>query len=97
MVKARGVAIFPSHVEFILSEFASLTGNCQIIVDKRTPSQDVALRVEMAKTLTVSEEKTLSAQIVEQVRNRVGITINDLVLVPKGTFEGKFQKAVSIV
>jgi len=97
MVKARGVPIFPSHVEFILNEFASLTGNCQIIVDKRTPSQDVALKVEVAKPLTLSEEKMLRAQIVEQVKNRVGFTINDLTFVSKGTFEGKFQKTVAIV
>jgi phenylacetate-CoA ligase len=97
MVKARGVPIFPSHVEFILNEFGSLTGNCQIIVDKRTPSQDVALKVEVAKPLTLSEEKTLRAQIVEQVKNRVGFTINDLVFVSRGTFEGKFQKTIAIV
>lgn len=97
MVKARGVPIFPSHVEFILNEVPSLTGNCQIVVDKRTPSQDMVLKVEVARVLSASEEKILKAQIVEQVKNRVGVTPNDLVFVPKGTFEGKFQKTVAIV
>jgi phenylacetate-CoA ligase len=97
MVKARGVPIFPSHVEFILNEFPSLTGNCQIVVDKRTPSQDVVLKIETAKSLSQSEERRLKSQIVEQVKNRVGITPNDLIFVPKGTFEGKFQKTVAIV
>jgi phenylacetate-CoA ligase len=97
MVKARGVPVFPSHVEVILGEFSSLTGNCQIVVDKRTPSQDVALRVEVKRALAASEEKSLRAQIVEQVKNRVGFTVNDLTFVPKGTFRGKFQKTVAIV
>jgi phenylacetate-CoA ligase len=96
MVKARGVPIFPSHVEVILSEFSPLTGKCQIIVDKRTPSHDVALKVEVAKPLTSSEEKSLSAQVVEQVRNRVGVTVNNLTFVSKGTFGDKFQKTVAI-
>jgi phenylacetate-CoA ligase len=97
MVKARGVPVFPSHVEVILGEFSSLTGNCQIVVDKRTPSQDVALKVEVNRALTAGEEKSLRAQIVEQVKNRVGFTVNDLTFVPKGTFRGKFQKTVAIV
>jgi phenylacetate-CoA ligase len=97
MVKARGVAVFPSHVETILSEFPLLTGNCQILVDKRTPSQDTILKVETVRPLSASEERMLKTQIVEQVKNRIGVTPNDIVFVPKGTFKGKFQKTVAIV
>ena len=97
MVKVRGVPVFPSHVEFILGEFPTLTGNCQIVVDKRTPSQDVVLKVETTRTLSSSEERMLKAQIVDQVKNRVGVTLSNLMFVPKGTFEGKFQKTVAIV
>lgn len=97
MVKARGVPIFPSHVEVILNEFPSLTGNCQIVVDKRTPSQDMILKIETSRALSSSEERTLKGQIIEQVKNRIGVTPNDLMFVPKGTFEGKFQKTIAIV
>ena len=97
MIKARGVPVFPSHVELILNEYSSLTGNCQVIVDKRTPSQDVVLKVEVAKILSASEERLLKSRIIEQVKNRIGITPNDLMFVPKGTYEGKFQKTVAIV
>jgi phenylacetate-coenzyme A ligase PaaK-like adenylate-forming protein len=96
MVKVRGVPVFPSHVEFILGEFPTLTGNCQIVVDKRTPSQDVVLKVETTRTLSLSEERMLKAQIVDQVKNRVGVTLSNLMFVPKGTFEDKFQKTVAI-
>jgi phenylacetate-CoA ligase len=97
MIKARGVPVFPSHVELILNEYGSLTGKCQVLVDKRTPSQEVVLKVEVAKALSASEEKLLRAGITEQVKNRVGITPNDLIFVPKGTFKGKFQKTMAIV
>lgn len=97
MVKVRGVPVFPSHIEFILGELPMLTGNCQIVVDKRTPSQDVLLKVETTRPLSSSEERTLKAQIVDQVKNRVGITLSNLVFVSNGAFEGKFQKTVVIV
>ena len=97
MVKVRGVPVFPSHVEFILGEYPMLTGNCQIVVDKRTPSQDVVLKVETIRPLSLSEGRTFKAQIVDQVKNRVGVTLSNLIFVPKGAFEGKFQKTVAIV
>jgi len=97
MIKVRGVSVFPSHVEFILSEFPMLTGNGQIVVDKRTPSQDVVLNVETTRPISSGEKRILKTQIADQVKNRVGVTLSDLVFVPKGTFEGKFQKAIAIV
>lgn len=94
MTKIRGVPVFPSHVEFILSEFPSLTGNCQILVDKRTPSQEASLKVEVNEVLSQAAQKALKQEIVEGVKNRVGVTFNDLVFVSKGTFEGKYRKTV---
>ncbi len=96
MVKIRGVSVFPSHVEFILSEFPMLTGLCQIVVDKRTPSQDVTLKVETTRSLSLKEERVLKAQIIDQVKNRVGVSVGNLTFVPNGTFEGKFPKSVTI-
>jgi hypothetical protein len=74
-----------------------LTGNGQIVVDKRTPSQDVVLNVETTRPISSGEKRILKTQIADQVKNRVGVTLSDLVFVPKGTFEGKFQKAIAIV
>jgi len=96
MVKIRGVSVFPSHVEFILGEMPMLTGICQIVVDKRTPSQEVTLKVETVRSISSREEKILKAQIVDQVKNRVGVTISSLAFVPHGTFESKFPKTIVI-
>jgi phenylacetate-coenzyme A ligase PaaK-like adenylate-forming protein len=94
MTKVRGVPVFPSHVEFILAEFPVLTGRCQILVDKRTPSQEAGLRVELRDAVSQAEQRVLRQEIVEAVRNRVGVTFNDLAFVPNGTFEGKYAKTV---
>jgi phenylacetate-CoA ligase len=94
MTKIRGVPVFPSHVEFILGEFPALTGKCQIVVDKRTPSQEASLRVELREAVSQAGQRVLRQQIVEAVRNRIGVTFNDLVFVPTGTFESKYAKTV---
>jgi phenylacetate-CoA ligase len=94
MTKIRGVPVFPSHVEYILGEFPVLTGKCQILVDKRTPSQEAGLKVELSEAVPQATQKALRQEIVEAVKNRVGVTFNDLAFVPKGTFDGKYLKAV---
>lgn len=94
MTKIRGVPVFPSHVEFILNEFPLLTGRCQILVDKRTPSQEASLKVELSGTINMAGLKVLRQDIIEAVKNRVGVTFNDLTFVPNGTFESKYVKTV---
>lgn len=96
MAKIRGVAVFPGHVEAILSKFPELTGRCQIIVDKRTPKQEATLKVEMGRVLSEAAKESFREKIVEEIKNRVGITFNEVIFVPKGSFEGKFRKTVVI-
>jgi phenylacetate-CoA ligase len=96
MTKIRGVPVFPSHVELILSEFAELTGRCQIIADKRTPKHEATLKVEAKEVLSQVAQKSLTGEIVNEIKNRVGITFNEVVFVLPGTFEDKFKKAIVI-
>ena len=96
MAKIRGVAVFPGHVEAILSQYSELTGRCQIIADKRTPRQEATLKVETSRTLSREEQKSIREKIIEEVRNRVGVTFNEIIFVPNGTFGGKFRKTVVI-
>ncbi|MEM3378402.1 MAG: AMP-binding protein [Candidatus Bathyarchaeia archaeon] len=94
MAKIRGVIVFPGHVEAILGRFPELTGRCQIIVDKRTPRQEVALKVETKDNLSEALPKSMKEKLIEEVKNRVGVTFNEVIFVPNGTFEGKFRKTV---
>ena len=94
MTKIRGVPVFPGQVELMLGRFSELTGKCQLIVDKRTPQHEASLKVEMQGSLSQVEKRTIARAIVEEVKNRVGVTFNDVVFVPSGTFEAKYKKAL---
>jgi phenylacetate-CoA ligase len=94
MTKIRGVTVFPSHVEFLLGKYREFTGKCQIIVDKRTPKHETLLRVETAGFLSSTAETSLKKEIVDQVKNRVGITFNEVVFIPVGQLESKYPKVI---
>jgi len=96
MTKIRGTPVFPSRFEFILREFSELTGKSQVVLDKRTPKQYVTLKVEKMKELSNSAESSLITMIRLEIKNRIGITVDEVVLVPLGTFEQKFQKTIII-
>jgi phenylacetate-CoA ligase len=96
MTKIRGVPVFPSQIEMILSQFPDLTSRCQVIADKRTPSHEATLKVEVNNGLSQALQKSLKREIIETIKARVGISFNELVFVPSGTFEGKFKKAIVI-
>jgi phenylacetate-CoA ligase len=94
MTKIRGVTVFPSHVEFLLQKFAGLTGKCQIIVDKRTPKHETTLRVETGRDFSQAAGKALKEEIVAEIKNRVGIRIDEVMFIPSGQLEGKFNKVI---
>jgi phenylacetate-CoA ligase len=94
MTKIRGVTVFPSNVEFILSKFPELTGKCQIMVDKRTPRHETTLRAETNSALSQTTEQSLKEEIVAEVKSRVGITFNEVVFIPAGQLESKYRKVI---
>jgi phenylacetate-CoA ligase len=96
MTKIRGVPVFPGQVELMLGRFSELTGKCQLVVDKRTPQHEASLKVEMQGVLSQVERRTIARAIVEEVKNRVGVTFNDVVFVPAGTFAAKYKKALVV-
>ena len=96
MTKIRGVTVFPSHVEFLLSRFPELTGKCQIIVDKRNPQHSTILRVEVGSDLSQAKERVVKEQVIADIKNRVGVSMNEVVFIPPGQLEGKFRKVVVI-
>lgn len=97
MTKIRGVTVFPGHIEVVLSKFPELTGRCQIIADKRTPKHEATLKVETSQDLSETMQKSIREKIVEEVKNRVGVTFNEVIFVPNGTFKGKFRKTIVIM
>jgi len=96
MVKVKGTAIFPSSLEHILEDFDEVTGRSQIVVDKRTPRQEAILKVEAKTGLPKTVQQLLKMKIRNAIKSRVGVTLDEIVFVPDGAFEDKFQKSVVI-
>jgi phenylacetate-CoA ligase len=96
MTKIRGVTVFPSHVEFLLSKFPGITGRNQIIVDKRTPAHEATLRVEVINSLSADLQKNLRHQILSDMKTRIGLSFNELAFVKQGDLENKFKKIIVI-
>lgn len=96
MVKIRGVTVFPSHVEFLLTKFMGITGKCQIIVDKRTPSHETTLKVETTNSLSEEVQKALKQKIIAEIKTRIGIMPNEIVFISQGELENKFKKVLII-
>jgi phenylacetate-CoA ligase len=96
MTKVRGTPVFPSRFEFILGEFPELSGKNQLVLDKRTPRQFVTLRAELVEELPKATQDFLVGKIRLEVKNRVGISVDEVELLPFGSFEAKEKKIVII-
>jgi phenylacetate-CoA ligase len=96
MTKIRGVTIYPSHIETVLSKFPQLTGKAQMIVDKRTPKHETVLKVEVKPGFSQSNERDIKEVINMEIKNRLGITLNEIQLIPPGKLENKYQKVIVI-
>lgn len=96
MVKVKGASVFPSALELVLEESAELAGRCQIVVDKRTPTQEVTLKVETREDLSKVNQELLKSTIRREVKSNMGITVDEIVFVRFGTFEDKMRKTIVI-
>lgn len=96
MIKLRGTAVFPSQIESILEQLQAFTGRIQMIVDKRTPKQVATLKIETRESLSKAEQESMKTTLRDQIKNRIGVTIDNIMFVPLGTFGGKVEKSVVI-
>lgn len=96
MVKVKGTPVFPSAFEKPLEKSAELTGRCQIVVDKRTPRQEITLKVEMSRDLSKMSREMLRNRIRRKIKSNIGITLDEILFVPFGDFKDKMKKSVII-
>ena len=96
MVKARGISLFPSRLEAVLARFPELTGRCQVVVDKSTPKQEIILKTESNYKLSKMGQQLLKKSVQQEVKIKIGITLDDVIFVPLGTFEDKMKKSMVI-
>jgi phenylacetate-CoA ligase len=96
MIKLRGVPVFPSQIESILEQLKAPAGRIQVIVDKRTPREEATLNIETNGSLPESEQKRMQTILRDQIKNRIGVTIDNVVFVPFGSYGDKLKKSVVI-
>jgi len=96
MVKLRGTPVFPSQIESLLGQVQASAGRVQIIVDKRTPKQEATLRIETRESLSKAEQESLKMTLRDQIKNRIGVTIDNIDFVPLGAFGEKVERSVVI-
>jgi phenylacetate-CoA ligase len=96
MVKVRGIPLFPGQIEHFVKDIPGLTGNIQIVLDKRLPSESIGLNIETDGGLSEEGSKDISGKILRYMKTFLGITVNNINFVPNGTFGDKFKKSVVI-
>jgi phenylacetate-CoA ligase len=96
MVKFRGTTLFPSQIESILDQLHVPAGRVQMTVDKRTPRQEGTLKVETPEALSDAGQESVKTTLRNEIKNRMGVTIDNIVFVPIGTFGDKVEKVVVI-
>jgi phenylacetate-CoA ligase len=94
MTKIRGVTVFPSHIEHLLTKIPQLTGRAQIIVDKRTPSQMATLRIETNTAIHQDIQEILKTEVILDIKTRVGVSFNEVIFIPTGELENKYKKVI---
>jgi len=79
-----------------VEEIPGLTGQIQIVLDKRQPSEVVTVKVETYEPLSEAVVHEVRGKILGYAKTYVGITINELEFVPNGTLGDKYRKGVVI-
>ena len=101
MIKVRGVAVFPSQVEEVLSRIDGLTPNYQIVVDRPGALDKLLVRVELspkAATDVLSRLVVLQRRVEEELREALGVSASVELLEPGALprSEGKAKRVVDL-
>jgi DNA-directed RNA polymerase alpha subunit len=67
-----------------------------VIVDKRTPKQEATLNIETNSSIPESEQERLQKILRDQIKNRIGVTIDNVLFVPFGSYGDKIKKSMVI-
>lgn len=94
MVVVRGLNLFPTMVAAVIIEFAALSGDYRIILDRPPPYDALPVTVELAGGQ--SESEGLAETVARAIKARLGATAR-VTVVPHGTLpltEGKTKRVV---
>ena len=94
MVVIRGLNLFPTMVAAVIGEFAELSGDYRIVLDRRPPYDFLPVQVELAKGQSAASD--LGARVGQAIKSNLGATAHVTIL-PEASFpvtEGKTRRVV---
>ncbi len=97
MIIVRGVNVFPSQVETVLTNIPGVSPHFLMVVDREHAGDTLEIQVEVAGDLmadTISEMQVLQKKIGEQVKSVLGVSAAIKLVEPKviPRFEGKAKR-----
>lgn len=81
MLVIRGINVYPSEIEAVLLDDSRVSGQYQIIVDRRSALPELVVRAELAAPVGPDERsdllRSLSKGLQDRLRLRVGVLVGD--------------------
>ena len=81
MLVIRGINVYPSEIEAVLLDDRRVSGQYQIILDRRDPLLELVVRAELAAPVGPDERaellRSLAAGLKDRLRLRVGVLLGD--------------------
>ncbi|MDR0308533.1 MAG: AMP-binding protein, partial [Coriobacteriales bacterium] len=101
MLIIRGVNVFPSQFQEVLSGFEEVTCHYQVVLDRRGPLDYVMLKVETSPEFVFDEIRSierLERRIQSELKSNLQVAVDVQVVEPKSIerFEGKAQRVIDL-
>jgi phenylacetate-CoA ligase len=99
MLIIRGVNVFPSQVEEVLTGIAGVTPHYLMIVERQGSTDTLEIQVEVTEELfgdTVGHLQALQGKILENIKSSLGLSVSIKLVAPKSVprFEGKARRVI---
>ena len=99
MLIIRGVNVFPSQVETVLTSISGATPHFLMIVERAGTTDSLEIQVEATEDLfadTVGQMQSLQKKIIESMKSTLGLSADIKLVAPKTIprFEGKARRVI---
>ena len=97
MISFRGVNIYPSHIDTIISRMPHLGGEYRLILERESDGRDyMTVRVERAADLEIAPDVALVAQLRHAIKTQLMVTAR-VEIVDYGTLPRSERKSQRVV
>jgi phenylacetate-CoA ligase len=76
MLKLRGISVYPAAIERVLRTFPELGMEWQMVVDRKSSAQEIAVEVEAAGSIALAERIALADRVGYRLKEQIGILLD---------------------